>query len=105
MKKEIHPTMQKIDVKCNSCGASFSYLSTSETYSVEVCSNCHPFYTGDQRIMDTAGRADKFKKRMAKAAALQSSDSKKEAPKAEESPKESAEEVVEETSSEENTEA
>ncbi|MCB9809206.1 50S ribosomal protein L31 [Candidatus Nomurabacteria bacterium] len=72
MKKDIHPTTHMAKVTCNSCNATFDVLSTVDSFDVEVCSQCHPFYTGEQRIMDTAGRADKFAKRMAKAAALQS---------------------------------
>jgi len=68
MKKDIHPqAYTTAKVHCNSCKAEFEVLSTLEKFDVEVCSNCHPFYTGDQRIMDTAGRAEKFRARMAKA--------------------------------------
>ncbi len=53
------------NVKC-SCGASFQIGSTDENISVEVCSACHPYYTGTQRLVDTSGRVDKFKERLAK---------------------------------------
>lgn len=63
MKAEIHPDYTEITVTC-SCGASFQTRSTiGEDLQVEVCSQCHPFYTGQQKIVDTAGRVDKFKKR------------------------------------------
>ena len=69
MKAEIHPQYTEIKVNC-SCGEAFTTRSTmGEDLQVEVCSACHPFYTGQQKIMDTAGRVDKFRKRYAKAKA------------------------------------
>ena len=63
MKAEIHPEYGDIKVTC-SCGNEFTTRSTlSGDLSVEVCSNCHPFYTGKQKIVDTGGRVDKFRKR------------------------------------------
>lgn len=63
MQPDIHPTYQEIQVTC-SCGSSFATKSTlCKDLQVEVCSSCHPFYTGKQKIMDTAGRVDKFRKR------------------------------------------
>ena len=63
MKKETHPEYKEIKVTC-SCGNSFVTKSTLlEDLSIEVCSSCHPFYTGQQKIVDTAGRVDKFRKR------------------------------------------
>tara|TARA_Y100001970_G_scaffold159224_1_gene194768 strand:- start:3331 stop:3639 length:309 start_codon:yes stop_codon:yes gene_type:complete len=63
MKNEIHPEYSEIKVTC-SCGNSFTTKSTlGEDLSIEVCSACHPFYTGQQKIVDTAGRVDKFRKR------------------------------------------
>jgi len=67
MKKEIHPTyFDKAKVVC-ACGNSFEVGSTSEKIEVEVCSACHPFYTGQEKVMDIAGRVEKFKTRLAKA--------------------------------------
>ena len=67
MKKDIHPKyFSEADVKC-ACGNKFKIGSTQEKIEVEVCSACHPFYTGNEKIMDTAGRVDKFKKRVAAA--------------------------------------
>lgn len=64
MKKEIHPTYYKdAIVKC-ACGASFLVGSTIKETSVDICSACHPFYTGKQKLMDAAGRVDKFKARL-----------------------------------------
>ena len=63
MKKGIHPTYNRITVKCASCGAEFETGSTAKVLRVDTCSNCHPFYTGNQKIVDTEGRIEKFKKR------------------------------------------
>ena len=64
MKKGIHPEYKEIQVNC-SCGNTFATRSTTEKASiqVEVCSLCHPFYTGKQKIVDTAGRVERFKQR------------------------------------------
>lgn len=61
-KVEYYPNSE---VTC-SCGASFNVGSTKKTISVEVCSSCHPYYTGTQKLVDTSGRVDKFKDRLAK---------------------------------------
>jgi len=63
MKADIHPQYGQIKVTC-SCGNEFNSASTlGEDLQVEVCSACHPFYTGKQKIVDTGGRVDKFRKR------------------------------------------
>jgi large subunit ribosomal protein L31 len=64
MKADIHPNYQEITVTC-SCGNSFKTKSvmSKPALSVEVCSECHPFYTGTQKIVDTAGRIDKFRQK------------------------------------------
>lgn len=63
MKADIHPEYSEVAVTC-SCGNSFKTRSTlGRDLQVEVCSACHPFYTGKQKIMDTGGRIDRFKKR------------------------------------------
>jgi len=63
MKADIHPNYSEITVNC-SCGASFQTKSTlGEDLHVEVCSSCHPFYTGQQKLVDTAGRVDQFRKK------------------------------------------
>jgi len=63
MKPEIHPEYQAITVTC-SCGSTFETKSTlTDALSIEVCSQCHPFYTGKQKILDTGGRVDRFRKR------------------------------------------
>lgn len=67
MKAEIHPKYHtNTKVSC-ACGATFLVGSTIEKIEIEVCSACHPFYTGTEKIIDTAGRVEKFKTRMAKA--------------------------------------
>ncbi len=68
MKKEIHPTYDaKAKVTC-ACGNTFTIGSTKPEIQVEICSACHPFYTGTDKVLDTAGRVEKFKARMATAA-------------------------------------
>ncbi len=63
MKAEIHPDYQEIKVTC-SCGNEFLTRSTlQDQLQIEVCSSCHPFYTGKQKILDTAGRVDKFRRK------------------------------------------
>jgi large subunit ribosomal protein L31 len=65
MKASIHPEYKAIQVTC-SCGNSFETRSTiGHDLSLEVCSSCHPFYTGKQKMVDTAGRVDKFRKKYA----------------------------------------
>lgn len=67
MKKDIHPKYNnKSKVTC-ACGAVFEVGSTLDEINVEICSNCHPFYTGNEKVLDTAGRVDRFKKRQAAA--------------------------------------
>ncbi|WP_455380522.1 50S ribosomal protein L31 [Acidihalobacter prosperus] len=64
MKANIHPDYHDVKVTC-SCGSSFTTRSTfaKSELQVEVCSQCHPFYTGKQKIVDTAGQVDKFRRR------------------------------------------
>jgi large subunit ribosomal protein L31 len=62
MKKGIHPEYVECKVTCG-CGNSFTTRATVKSLTVEVCSNCHPFYTGQQRFVDTAGRVEKFQKK------------------------------------------
>jgi large subunit ribosomal protein L31 len=64
MKKDTHPNYHDIKVVC-SCGNSFTTRSTvsKDLLNIEICSSCHPFYTGKQKIVDTAGRVEKFQKK------------------------------------------
>jgi len=66
MKADTHPKYEEISVAC-SCGNTFKTRSTiAKDLNVEVCSACHPFYTGKQKILDSAGQVDKFKRRYGK---------------------------------------
>ena len=62
MKEAIHPKYEKCIVKC-ACGETFETRSTKSELKVEICSKCHPFFTGKQKLVDTGGRVDRFKKR------------------------------------------
>jgi large subunit ribosomal protein L31 len=62
MKKDIHPRYEKATVNC-ACGNTFETRSTLADIRVEICSACHPFFTGKQKLIDTAGRIEKFKKK------------------------------------------
>ncbi len=65
MKKEIHPKYETTTIRC-ACGHSIEAGSTVENISVEICSQCHPFFTGKQKLIDTAGRIERFKRKYAK---------------------------------------
>lgn len=65
MKEGLHPDYKQTTVKC-ACGAVFETGSTKEALHVDICSKCHPFFTGKQKLVDTGGRADKFYKRFNK---------------------------------------
>ena len=66
MKPDIHPEYNTITVRC-ACGASFEMRSTQSIDQVDICSECHPFYTGKQKLVDTAGRVERFRRKYAKA--------------------------------------
>ncbi|HEY6421621.1 MAG TPA: 50S ribosomal protein L31 [Candidatus Binataceae bacterium] len=63
MKPGIHPEYHRSVVICGSCGTTFETRSTVGELHVEVCSKCHPFYTGQQRLVDTAGRIERFNRK------------------------------------------
>lgn len=65
MKEGIHPKYDACTVRC-ACGNTFETRSTSDSITVDICSACHPFFTGKQKLVDTGGRVDKFKRRMEK---------------------------------------
>ncbi len=67
MKKKIHPKMNEAMVSC-ACGEKFSTLSVMKEIKVEVCSKCHPFFTGKQKFVDTAGRVERFRAKFGKVA-------------------------------------
>ena len=62
MKKDIHPKIYEAVIKC-ACGTTFETKSTEKEIRVEICSSCHPFFTGKQKLLDTAGRIERFKKK------------------------------------------
>lgn len=64
MKKSIHPKYHSDGIVCTTCGTVWKIGSTRPNMRVEICANCHPFYTGEQRIVDTAGQVDRFMKRL-----------------------------------------
>jgi large subunit ribosomal protein L31 len=65
VKEKIHPQYHEITVSC-SCGEQFKTHSTKKELRLEICSACHPFYTGKQKLIDTAGRVDRFNKKYAR---------------------------------------
>jgi large subunit ribosomal protein L31 len=65
MKKEIHPEYKETVIKC-ACGSELTVGSTRSDVSVEICSKCHPFYTGKQKLVDSAGRIERFRRKYAK---------------------------------------
>lgn len=65
MKTDIHPTYYDKATATCACGATYTVGSTMESISVEICATCHPFYTGLEKVLDTTGRVDRFKKRAA----------------------------------------
>lgn len=66
MKKDIHPKYMEAEVKCG-CGNTFKTRATVDKLNVEICSACHPFYTGKQKYVDSAGRIEKFQKKYGQA--------------------------------------
>ncbi len=68
MKEKIHPQYQEVTVHC-SCGATWKTGSTMKELRLEICSSCHPFFTGKAKLIDTAGRVERFQKRYAKSTA------------------------------------
>jgi len=66
MKEGIHPKLYKAKIRCNCGYETEAYSTKGPEVLVEICSNCHPFYTGKQRFVDTAGRIDRFRKKYAK---------------------------------------
>ncbi len=66
MKAEIHPNYDRATITC-SCGSIIETRSTKKSVHIEICSSCHPFFTGDKRVLDTAGRIERFANRYNKA--------------------------------------
>ena len=65
MKAGIHPEYKDVKITC-ACGATYPTKSTRKSINVEICSNCHPFFTGKQKLVDTAGRVERFRRKYAK---------------------------------------
>ena len=65
MKQEIHPELKEVSAVCV-CGESFMTMSTQDSIHVDICSKCHPFFTGKQKLVDAEGRVEKFKRKYAK---------------------------------------
>jgi large subunit ribosomal protein L31 len=63
MKAGIHPNLKEIKAICTGCGNEFDTLSVKDNITVSICSNCHPFYTGTKKLLDTEGRIQKFERR------------------------------------------
>ena len=70
MKADTHPKYYQAKVVCGSCHTEFEVGSTEETLRVDICSNCHPFFTGKQMMVDTAGQVERFQKRLERSARL-----------------------------------
>ena len=60
MKKDIHPEYQQLNAKCSTCGTEHTFGTTSKEVSIDVCSSCHPFYTGNRSNMKSTGRVERF---------------------------------------------
>ncbi len=82
MKQGIHPKYEETTVTC-ACGNTFTTRSTRQNLRIDVCANCHPFYTGEQRIVDTAGQVDRFMRRLQTAQNKQAADAQRRQPTAE----------------------
>ncbi len=82
MKQDIHPRWFEAQVRCMTCGTTWTTGATVDSLTVEICSNCHPFYTGEQRIVDTEGRVDKFMKRLKQRDAIRSAQERQKAERA-----------------------
>ena len=83
MKEGIHPKYYEVEARC-ACGATWKTHSTKQDLHLEICSSCHPFYTGRQKILDTEGRVERFTKKFG----AQTSEARKQAAKAAKKPKE-----------------
>jgi large subunit ribosomal protein L31 len=82
VKKGIHPKYTDCTIVC-ACGNTVHTRGTKETIHVEICSNCHPFYTGKQKLVDSAGRVERFQKRYANSSSMKKSNKKKSPPESE----------------------
>ena len=67
MKEGIHPKYEQVTISC-ACGANYETRSTADSFQIEVCAACHPFYTGQQKLIDTQGRVERFRNKYARKA-------------------------------------
>lgn len=65
MKPDIHPKYEPVTISC-ACGATHEIRSTQSTFQIDICADCHPFFTGKEKVMDAAGRIDRFNKKYGK---------------------------------------
>lgn len=100
MKEGIHPDLKEVKVKC-ACGNTFETLSTQEDLHVDVCSNCHPFFSGGDRFLDSEGRISKFEKKYGISSEDEGSEPETEADEPEAGTEESTEEEPEPEETEE----
>ena len=89
MKQGIHPKYNTDGIVCTTCGTRWMVGTTRPGLRVEICANCHPFYTGEQRIVDTAGQVDRFMKRLSASQDRQAAIEKQKATKSQPEPKKS----------------
>lgn len=95
MKKDTHPEFKETTIEC-ACGKVFKTKSTKTGLEIEICSNCHPFYTGKEKIVDKMGRVEKFNKKREKAEKAKGEKAKKEQKKAQKEEQEKKEEAKKE---------
>ena len=101
MKKDIHPETKEATIEC-ACGKVFKAESTKEDLEVEICSNCHPFYTGKEKIVDKMGRVEKFKQKMERAEKEKEEKAERDKKKEEKEEKEEEKEEEKDSEKEEN---
>ncbi len=103
MKKDIHPETKETTIEC-ACGKKYQVESTKDGLEVEICANCHPFYTGKEKIVDKMGRVEKFKKKMEKAQKEKQEKEKREKKKKDKKEKEEEEKKEEDKDSDKEKE-
>lgn len=97
MKKGIHPKYHQVEVVCGTCGAVWKTSSTLANMRVSICGNCHPFYTGEQRVLvDTEGQVDRFMRRLAATQERQADNARRQEIKEEQSKKKKKKSLLEE---------
>ncbi|PAF54940.1 50S ribosomal protein L31 [Mycoplasmopsis agassizii] len=63
MKKDLHPTVNKVETTCSTCNTKYNFSSSAKNIKVDICASCHPFYTGDKSVAKSTGQVDKFNKK------------------------------------------